>query len=473
MVKAGGKYLRYSRPVRGRGFVAPNFSRGTFSFMRAAGKLYLRLGEGVASVRLDRPELLVNAYRQFQKKEKRLVIAFRHSSRMDAPVLLYVISRILHKQAKLLGEPFPEIPHARFLYGKDVLNWAGKAAVWLFPRIGNIPVVNGEPNKEGLSLLREELHNGKFPIALAPEGQVTYHMHQCYPIASGTASLARWGLESGKDVLVLPVAIGYKYSEKPLDFTRKVLRRWEKQTGFRLERTSLEGSAGVEQDLRRQLIESTHLTLSILETQYRIPFSEVPDKPHSEESGGNEGLTDLQQLDILQKRIMQVCEAVLTAAEELAGLKAQGTWLDRVFRIRYAGVRRLYPEHFDPSGMPLLQRKLADYHSMEARIYLRHSQIVDVLEYLDPGYINLPCQPQRFCEYALNLLDIVNRMEGGDISTRYSPKGVQAFALPGHPISAADHFSGTAANGGRTAQKQLTGEIFRQLQKLSEKLIIP
>jgi len=65
MVKAGGKYLRYSRPVRGRGFVAPNFSRGTFSFMRAAGKLYLRLGEGVASVRLERPELLVDAYRQF------------------------------------------------------------------------------------------------------------------------------------------------------------------------------------------------------------------------------------------------------------------------------------------------------------------------------------------------------------------------------------------------------------------------
>jgi len=450
VIKRGKRYIRCLRPEAGAGFVAPALSAGALRIMRAAGRCYLRFAEGVSHVSLLNPQPLTEAYREFESRQKRLIIAFRHVSRADAPVLLYALSRLLPAEAKRAGTPLAHTPHALFLYGKDVLNWAGKGAAWLFPRIGNIPVINGEPNREGLTILRREAAFGPYPIALAPEGQVTYHMHRCFPIAAGPAALAEWGLESGTDVSVLPAAIGYRYSEDPGAFTLQVLRRWERRTGFKVTGSGSSGRA-----LWESLLKATDLTLGQLESIYRTARIHAQTSVHT-----------------LRLRMAAVCEAALTAAETAAGIEGTGSVLERLFRIRYAGVRTLYPERYDPNSLSPLSRSIADYRSIEARVYLRHGSIVDVLEYLDPEYISPDGPPVRFCEYALNLLDIVNRMEGGDISSRYSPHGVHACVLPGTPLSAEDYFREDSSGSRRESRRRLTEELGTQLQKLSDELCL-
>ena len=360
--------------------------------------------------------------------------------------MIYALNKKLQKliRRRNAGKPagMKIIPHANFLYGKDVLNWAGKAAAWLFPKIGCVPVQNRGNNRKGLQILREHMRTGTFPIALAPESQVTYHMYTCSDISAGVSSLAAWGEESTKDVTIIPVAIGYRHFKAPDAGIRSVLARWEKQTGMQLR--DLESSP-----VLMLLQEATDKTLSLLEELYNI----------SPPSSQNQ-----------RERILIICETALQRAEHLAQQAPEGDLLDRLFRIRYCGVDAIYPESFDPKALPPLGRSIADFHALEAHVYVRHSQIVDVLQYLDPAYIAAPCSAGRACEYALNLLDVIQRAEGGNINTRYSPKRKRAMVDIGKPIRLSQ--LGEAGDSGSRKERlrHITHQVQRELQTVSEEM---
>jgi hypothetical protein len=293
------------------------------------------------------------------------------------------------------------------------------------------------------------MREGRFPIALAPEGQVTYHMYQCAEISSGISSLAIWGEESRKEVTIVPIAIGYRHSSDPDGFIRSMLKRWESETGM-----SLNGIN--ERKLYPLLMEATEMTLTALEDLYGI----------RSESGES---ADRQDTGMLLRRTAALCEASLAEAEHLAGLEAEGGWLDRLFRIRYKGVYSIHPETHDPQALPPLARSLDDFHALEAHVYLRHSQIVDVLQYLDPTYITPPFTAGRGCEYVLNLLDIVNRACGGNISTRHTPAGKEAVIEVGSPLVVSESLL-TRGENRRERLNQITKAAREALQAVSEQM---
>ena len=398
------------RAAKGRGFVEPRYSPSARRFMIFVGGWYLRLFERVRKVELRNEEKLIEELEKFYRGDNRVIIAFRHAAKEDAPVMMYALNRKLNRKIRSANRhrrgTKKIIGHAKFLYGRDVLDWAGKAAAWLFPRIGCVPVQNRSTNRTGLTILRTEMQEGRFPIALAPEGQVTYHMYQSSEISSGIASLAYWGQQHTENVTIVPVALTYRHTDDPDLFIPEMLHKWEKLSGQSLERTH-------DTPIIQLLIQATEKTVELLEQMYSIP-------------------SDTQSE--LRDRIIAVCEKALQTAEMMCGLKAEGTLLDRLFRIRYQGVEAIRPELFDPKELPPVQRSIADLHALEAHVYLRHSQIVDVLQYIDPGYINPPCSSGRACEYVLNLLDVLNRVRGGNINTRYTPKGKRAMVSFGEPV---------------------------------------
>jgi hypothetical protein len=439
-MKTTRKNLVISRPVEGRGFFSPRYSPGFHRFVKLVSRGYLNLVEGVSAVELEEEGHLIDSFRKFQQGQSRLIILFRHPSRWDPPVLAYALNNLLPRAAKNRGTPLPGLPHAQFLYGKDVLNWAGPAAVIAFPRLGHIPVQNLGTNKEGMNLLRRELTGSRFPIALAPESQVTYHVHQCAPLAQGFTSMAQWTLEAGQEVLILPVALGYRYPKPPGEMVEELLGRWETEAGngYLLDRTG---------SLEERLMGATNTTLTILESFYRLqtnPADEIVD------------------------RRRRICHSALKEAESLFHLPGRGTVLDRVFQIRYTAMGRLYPEGENPREHHSLNRAIFDFRTLEAKAALRHNQIVDVLEYLDPSYIDPCCDTTRACEYVLNLLDILNRLRGGDISSRYHPRGVTAVVRAGEPLDARTWLG---ANPGKASRLALHEEIGARMQTLSEELL--
>jgi hypothetical protein len=439
------------RASLGRGFVPPRYSAGARRFMIIVGGWYLRIVEGVKTVNLRQPQILLDELERFYNGNHRLIIAFRHVAKEDAPVMMFALNkklqRLIRKRNRTLKKRERIIPHAKFLYGRDVLNWAGKAAAWLFPRIGCVPVQNRGNNRSGLTILRREMREGTFPIALAPESQVTYHMYTCSSISSGISSLAAWGEESNKDVTIIPLAIGYRHDKDPETFIRSVMKRWEHQTGMSLALIDT-------QNILLLLHEAVGKTVGLLEELYHI-------EPDSQEATTESSI---------RTKILTVCETAMQQAEHLAQQEPEGNLLDRLFRIRYSGVEAIYPESFDPKALPPLGRSIADFHAMEAHVYLRHSQIVDVLQYVDPAYIAAPCSAGRACEFALNLLDVINRAQGGNINTRYSPMGKDALIDVGKAVRVSELLPSDKTVPRKARLDLITKEVHHALQTISEQM---
>ncbi len=397
-------------------FPTPRFKRSVYGFSRIAGGIYVRFALGINKLRIVNESVLKCEIRAFKEGKQSLILAFRHTAKEDAPALLAAVKE----------------SHLCFLYGRDVLNWAGTATKFLFPRLGFVAVQNRGNNKEGLQYLRKEVQQGRFPIALAPEGQVTYHSHRCEPIESGVANLASWALEGGKDVAVLPIAIGYRFTGD----LQSLLTRWQEETG-----RTLSGSAA-----RDRLVQACEMSLELVAGYFDIPVPIAPD---------------------FRTRRNRLCEALLTLGEEQADIaQSDGTILDRLFRLRYRGEDMVFNQERETSTM--IERAKHSYQQGKAHQYLRISQVVDMLEYLDPSYLEEGDEENRLFEVALNLLDINNRLYGGSINSRYSPKKKHCTILVGEPLRFRVE---TSEGGGRKKRlMQMHEAVFQGLVQASREI---
>ena len=439
MKRKAERTITLRRAVASKGFLKPHFSPGARRFMLTLGTAYLTLFERVKSVCIRHEDVLVDAFERFFSGERRLIIAFRHVAKEDAPVMMYAFGKKLKNEVRQRNKSKHKsqhiITHAVFLYAKDVLNWAGSITKWLFPRIGCIPVQNGGTNRNGLQFLRKEVKEGNFPIALAPEGQVTYHMYRSHPIQPGIATLAAWATESHKGVDILPIAIGYRYDNDPERFIRMLMHRWESESGLIL-------SDSDNAPILSLLLEAQVKTIELLEQFYMI--------------------THADELPTPRKRILNICDKALHHGEQLARKRGEGSIIERLFRIRNSAEEAVYPEHIEPQKLPFLGRSMADFRAIEAQVYLRHSQIVDVLEYIDESYIAAPCSAGRACEFALNLLDVFNRISGGNVDSRFTPKNKAAIINIGEPVQV-EHPEGRF---GKEQLKAITSQVEHALESV-------
>ncbi|MBN1686154.1 MAG: hypothetical protein JW852_05840 [Spirochaetales bacterium] len=411
---------------KGTNFYAPRFSSGKFRFATIVGPLYNRLVQGIAGIEVLNMELLHRAYLDFERKRVRLIILFRHGAKADGPVVLQTVVRELKKWCRATGKPLATRPHTHFLYGKDVLNWAGSLARWIFPGIGGVPVVNGRMEKQAHSVIRKLLKDGQFPVAFAPEGQVTYHTYRTFPFSAGTTKLAAWTHQDlrndGREesVIVLPMAIGYRYAKDAGKLLKEIIKVLDLETGLR---------ASAIDDSREALLETTESLLDSLEKAYACGYPQ---------------LVDFAGRANLQQRVDRMCDMILKCHEAILGYRAKGEILDRIFRVRYWDMDSVHREDIDPENLAPVERSLADHRAYIASAAMVHQQIVDLLEYVGPDYIKPGCTSTRLVEYGMNLLDLCNRISGGNVDSRFFPKRMRARVLFGEPVDASAYFEGPA-----------------------------
>lgn len=406
---------------KGSGFPPPRFDNKAYIFARAIGHLYLRFVMGVDHIDFMGEKQLQREYQAFRSGESRLILAFRHTAKEDAPLLLVALNKKRWR-------------HAQFLYGRDVLNWAGAITAWLFPRLGCLAVQNRGNNKLGMDLLKQEVKTGRFPLALAPEGQVTYHKGVCSEIAGGVANLAAWALETDKEVIILPIAIGYQYGKNERQTLEQLFRLWEEKSGFAL-------------DGEDKLNQAFEQMVSLVEQFYNT------ETEHS-----------LGQADQIKK----LCELALGEGERLANIPTHGSILDRLFNLRYAGEDALFPIDYENRMKTNFTQTKSEFEAIKAKVYLRHSQIVDVLQYVDPNYIQGPCPAGRACEFMLNLLDVLNRLGGGNIDSRHSPRHKKATLYIGARLDVRKSIDGI---GGRKQKlEMIKALVAKNLQEASKAL---
>ena len=165
---------------------------------------------------------------------------------------------------------------------------------------------------------------------------------------------------------------------------------------------------------------------------------------------------------------MRVCEAALRTAESFFGLSPKGDFVQRVFSVRYAGLSRIYREDIpDLRDLSPLEKVLADRIAAESWLRLRHMELVDVLEYLRADYLQPDSGIDRFVETVLNLWDVANRLEGGNISGHINPFSKTARIVVNEPIQVSEYLDSYKENR-RRAVGDVTNRIFESFRSVAE-----
>lgn len=399
---------------------------------------------------------LVELYRGLQEGRARFIIAFRHPSNDDGPLVFRLMCGIARQEAARLGVRLERAPKGTFLYGRDVPEWAGRWLAWLFPRLGALSVFPGHLDSPSLTAIRRCLTEAPYPIAVAPEGQVTYHNEKVASLEPGTAQLAFWCVDDlrrqgrTEEVFVLPVCFSYHYRESDWKGLGRLLSKIERECGLPALPATVDA-----RPWSRVMRAARHL-LDRAEDFYTRCYG-VSFRRH-----GVDGVEELQ------RRVDALVEAALGEAERFFRIAPRGNWLNRVLAVRHAGLTWIHREDLpSPDTLPPLERVLAERMAAEAWLRLRHMELADVLEYVRLDYLAPDSGIDRYMESVTTLWDIVNRLEGGNISGRGTPFRRTARIEIAAPIPVARFQQSYRANR-RRGVAELTDEILRVFRRIAE-----
>jgi hypothetical protein len=345
-----------------------------------------------------------------------------------------------------MGAPLPGQTRARFVHGYEVPLWSGAFIRWLLPRVGAVPVYHVKFDKPSVERIRAILRKSPYPLALAPEGQVSYRAESLPRLERGALRLGFWCAEElraagrAEHVVVLPISVYYHFDEDGIGRVEALVARLEADLGLSLSPSASTLGWGFGREERRAALlarlEAVDAALiSVAEGYYGI-------------SARGAAATHPASRD---ERLGALLEEALARAEATFGLQAQGDRIARVYRIRQEGWNRIYPE----SGVPprgSLARLLADRKAGEAWYVMRHMEFVDLCNYLDSGYPRCSAVGDadggtgggisfdRLVETAYSVVDFASRLSGGNFSDRPSVLGRRAVISIDPPIDLSERY---------------------------------
>jgi len=445
--------------------------RGVLSFIRIASPLYLHAALGFRSVEIEHADRAIEAYRAFFERKLRFIIAFRHPYGDEAQLMAYAILNLLDRESRRSANPLPHRPHAHFIHGYEVPLWSGPLERWLLPRVGAVPVFHTKFDAASIEEIRALMLNGEYPIALAPEGQVSYTSHGVPRLEAGVARIAQWCADdlarrkSGERVAILPVSIYHHWERDAEPQLDRLIDALERQIGL--------SRPGAEPREVR-LYAAAGALLEIAERWYARFYGYsgahvTAPAPAAAESAAEAvpapgtGAAPLASSALAStdraRRLAGVREAALSAAERVLRLRPEGDEIHRVYRIRQACWDRIYRSDIpDRRALSPVEAALADRLAGEAWLASRHMEFVDLSYYLklDRFDANL----DALCEVAQNLCDLASRLRGGNISHRPSIRGKRAFIDFGEAILL-DPASPESKPSRRTAHDGIMAELAR------------
>ena len=509
-------------------------SKPVLAFARTLSPLYARFILRYEGFDLKQAGPLLTAFRDFEEGRIRLIVAFRHPYGDEPQLVHHVIDSLLQREARRSGEPLPYRPHARFVHGYEVALWGDAIIRWILPRSGALPVHHLHADPAGMKAIRAVMLDGQCPLALAPEGQVSYRSATVPRLEPGTARMAFWlakDLEKQnrpEKAVILPLTVLHEYRQKDAARLVDLIRKLEKQCGIAVPQaepsvfagTRPAGNPGFAAAMRDRLVALEWRVIALAEAHYHeicgyLPpqGEDTPDAaaPQSGESGAGTPSANRIHDDaardydrrMRQQRWDGLMEAALQTGERMLGLaphvspsqdmpkqdepshatpshdtpsqdmpshstNAREAILEahvqRVYRIRREGWDRIFP--LQPvDGFSPFEKSLRHRMAGEAWYAMRHMEFVDLVEYLDPEYLDaegLPDGPSynRLTETALNLYDLVQRLSGGNFTNRINPFPKKAVILPGTPIDVSARLPAF-----RTDMRQAVADTTRTLKQ--------
>lgn len=446
-------------------FLPPQFDPRVMWVVKTLLPSWMRWKSSVKRLDVTGAETLVDLFHQFQDKQVRFLIAFRHPSPEDAYCLANLLWQKLPHVARQVGRPFTEASHAHFIYDRGIPLWAGSGIGWLYSKLGGTSIQRGKLDRTGLKSARRLFAEGRFPMAAAPEGANNGHTEIISPFEPGIAQFGFWCVEDllkaerSETVLIVPLGIQYKYRQAPWHELASLLTTLEQDTGITAGHSVGEVSDVVStsggstpQNLYPRLVNLGSHLLTLMEAYYADFF-----QASFEGLGTNADLS--QRLDRLLDTALQI-------AEGFFHLPAKGTVIDRCRRIEQAGWDWIYREELRNSeNISLVERGLADRIAEEASLRMWHMRLVENFVAVTGHYVSEQPSVERFAETLLLLRDTIVLIQGGNPFPRPVLGDQIACLSVGQPLSVSDRWSSYKQNR-RQAIAELTTDLQQTMQSL-------
>lgn len=362
------------------------------------------------------PERMIGAWRDFQEGKTRLIVGFRHPYGDDPQLMAYVFHYALPWYARRSGAPLRGLTHAHFVYGVEVPWWSGNFVRWLLPNAGALPVNHVHMDSAGMNRIRRAVSDGAFPLALAPEGHVTYDSESVADLETGTARFGFWCIEDlarqgrTERVVILPISQHYRYppgAAKPLS---RLLARIERECGL---------SPAPRACTLPEIASRLRASGCALAEHLSAFYSRELNRP-----------VGTSQAELL--------EASLEAGERAFALERKELEpMARFYRIRAAGWDRIFRD--DIAGMTGLRYTLACREAGEAWYAMRHMETSELLFHVDLAAVPDGAGLDRYIEIADNFADYLGRLSGGTLRDRAALCARRAVIVPGEPIVINDY----------------------------------
>ncbi|MDR2403677.1 MAG: acyltransferase [Spirochaetaceae bacterium] len=389
----------------------PRISKLMIFLIKVLGRVYLFLFYGVARVLLRGEKVLFDAFKRSLEGKSRCIIAFRHPNGGEPQFLTWFFLCKLKALAARSGVRFPRRPHAVFVYSYEVARWGGWVARFVMPRVGAMPIHHSKVDSQGMTRIYKAIVDGPFPLALAPEGQVSYTTDSVPRLEQGVirigfAAADRMSkAEKPAPVEILPISVYYRFGSWGKFTLELLLRKIEKATGFRRRGKAVLPFA------ERLRVCRDHI-LAVNEKRYCIKMDPALS---------------------FEERIDAVIVAALDSAEKILGVRSSGNHFARIYGLRQICWDRIVLPGVDSlSNLSGIEREVTDLLAGEAWYAGRHLEIVDFSWYFR---VPLPADDASLhhkIEYAQNLWDFANRTMGGAYANRISifPRRVIIHAAP-------------------------------------------
>ena len=352
---------------------------------------------------------LIQAFRRALAGESRLIIAFRHPNGGEPQILSWFFLFKLRYLAARRGVHFARAPHAVFVYSYEVVRWGGWAARFVMPNLGAMPIHHAKMDSNGMARIHNAITAGPYPVALAPEGQVSYTTDSVPRLEPGVIRIGFHAAERLADkgetcpLEILPVAVYFRFGKWGKGNIELLLRKIERICGLR----DREKFTFFERVKRcRDFI------LEVNEERYQIKK--------------DESLS-------FEERLEKVTGAALETAERMCGLKGEGDYFQRMYKLRqHCWDQIVLPGVESLGGLPRLVRNVKDLKAGEAWLAGRHQELVDFCWYFRVPVINENTAFHNQIEFVQNLWDFASRTMGGAYPDRVSifPRKVIIQAAP-------------------------------------------
>ncbi len=420
-------------------------SHGAILLQRTVAPIYLRIALKYHKVSLLGARRAIETFRDFQGGKIRLLLAFRHAYGDEPQLLGYLADNLLPSVAKKMGLPLARRPHLRFVHGYEVPLWSGALVRWLLPRIGAVPVHHEKLDSSSLTLIRRIMKDDQYPLALAPEGQVSYTSDSVPRLEAGFAKIAIWCAEDlqkegrAERVVVLPLSIHHRYGKGAVRTLERLIRRLEAKLGI----TPEPGESG------SPVARLRRTALGAIENAERF-YGELTGRAFPKESGLSE-----------DQRFADIIEAALEAGERALRLAPEGDVPRRFYRIRHEGWDRIFRSELG-KGRPLtpLERALLDREAAEAWFAMRHMELADLGYYLHFSRLHDDLGIDKLIETAENYLDLISRLEGGTFHDRKPSMRREAVIVTGQPLDVS-----ASINDYRQRKKETVSTLVAELDR--------